>query len=188
MARRWVRSTLEPTEFTVVIEQSTAPDLDATRLVDGHDGLLLIENRFVHATGLDAVRALRSAGFTAPALLMSAVPQRGLNDAARAAGAQGTILKAGSSVALLAALRTVAAGGESFDGSHPPLPAGQGILSPREREILRLVARGATNGEVAAQLGLGRESVKTLLSRAFQKLGAKGRTDAVSRALEKGVL
>lgn len=188
MARSWVRNTVEPTEFTIALEQPTLAGLEAACREDGHDSLLLLENRFTRGTGLDEVRKLRSSGFRAPAVLMSAIPQRGLNEAARAAGAQGTILKTGSGAALLAALRTVAAGNDSFDGRHPPLPVGQGFLSPREREILRLVARGATNGEVAAQLGLGRESVKTLLSRAFQKLGAKGRTEAVSKAYEQGVL
>jgi DNA-binding CsgD family transcriptional regulator len=61
-------------------------------------------------------------------------------------------------------------------------------LSPREREVLELVAAGATNREVAAALGLGDETVKTLLSRTFAKLGVRRRAEAVSAAHARGLL
>ena len=186
-ARAWARAALEPTEFVVVLERPAIAGLP-TLLANERGGLLLIENRLADETGLDAVRALRTAGCRTPALLMSATPQRGLNEAAKAAGAQGTLLKTGEPARLLAALRALIAGEHWFDRRHPRLAAGQGLLSAREREILRLVAKGATNDEIAAQLALGRESVKTLLSRAFRKLGVGGRAEAVSAAHRQGVL
>jgi DNA-binding NarL/FixJ family response regulator len=54
--------------------------------------------------------------------------------------------------------------------------------------VLRLVAAGATNRDVAAELGVGDETVKTLLSRTFAKLGARRRAEAVSRAHDLGLL
>lgn len=188
MARAWVRAALEPTEFAVVVERESAAGLEAAPATRVRDCLLLVENRLVGGTGLDAVRELRRLGCDAPALLMCATVVRGLNEAARAAGVQGTLLKRDDAEALLAALRALAEGGYSFDRRHPPLSSGQAPLSPREREILRLVATGATNDEVAARLGLSRESVKTLLSRAFRKLGVTSRTEAISAAHRTGVL
>jgi DNA-binding CsgD family transcriptional regulator len=61
-------------------------------------------------------------------------------------------------------------------------------LSPRERDILGLVAEGATNAEIAGRLGIGVESVKTFLSRAFSKLQARNRVEAVQRAHDRGLL
>ena len=65
---------------------------------------------------------------------------------------------------------------------------GRGALSPREREVLKLVAAGSTNREIAQQLGVGDETVKTLLGRTFAKLGVKRRAEAVSAAHERGLL
>ena len=102
--------------------------------------------------------------------------------------AQGTVLKTGSGDELLLALRRVVAGETSFDSRHPARDQGNAALSPREREVLRLVASGATNVQIAEQLGIGRESVKTLISRAFAKLGATRRAEAVSEAHRRGLL
>jgi two-component system response regulator DesR len=88
----------------------------------------------------------------------------------------------------LSALRRVAAGASVVDPEHPRRPAGQASLSPREREVLRLAAAGATNQEISTALELGTETVKTLLSRAFVKLGARNRTEAVTIAKERGFL
>lgn len=188
MARAWICTALEPTEFAVVLERPSTAGLTAALSARAHGCLLVLENRLAGETGLDAVRELRVRGCRAPALLMSATVQPGLNEAARAAGAQGTLLKTGEAAGLVAALRALAAGEPSFDRRHPPLSAGQTLLSAREREILRLVAQGATNEEIGARLGLSRESVKTLLSRAFRKLGVGSRTEAVSTAYRKGIL
>jgi DNA-binding NarL/FixJ family response regulator len=186
MARGWVRSALEATEFTLVIEQATLDGLSPSSFA--HSDVLLSEYRFSHGTGLDLVRTLRAVGGTVPAVILSAVPRRGLNEAARAAGAQGTHVKTASARELLALLRAVVSGGSAFDPRHPPRTVGQGALSRRERDVIRLVAGGATNDEVAVALGVGRETVKTLLSRVFRKLGVSSRTEAVSAAYRHHLL
>lgn len=111
---------------------------------------------------------------------MTASPEAGLNEAARDAGAQGSIVKSGQPAELLAGLRAVAAGGEVFDPRHPQRARGRGALSPRAREALRLVAAGATNRGVAEALGVGEQTVKTLLERAFLKLGARRRAEVLA--------
>jgi DNA-binding CsgD family transcriptional regulator len=89
---------------------------------------------------------------------------------------------------LLDALRRVAGGGQAFDARHPPRPSGRAALSPREREVLQRVATGDTNRTIAAELGIGDETVKTLLTRTYAKLGVRRRAEAVSAAHELGIL
>jgi ATP/maltotriose-dependent transcriptional regulator MalT len=61
-------------------------------------------------------------------------------------------------------------------------------LSPREREVLALVAAGRSNPEIARDLYIGEATVKTHLLHAFEKLGVNDRTRAVTRAMELGLL
>jgi DNA-binding NarL/FixJ family response regulator len=149
---------------------------------------LLIDYRLGDTIGTTLVRELREAGITAPAVMMTANPERGFNETVRDAGAQGSVLKTGSVDELLAGLRTVVEGGQAFDPRHPQRPAGRGALSPREREVLRLVAQGSTNREIAGELQIGEETVKTLLSRSCAKLGVRRRAEAVSAAHKLGLL
>ena len=121
---------------------------------------------------------------------MTARSEPGLNEIAREAGAQGTVLKRGRAEDLLAVLRAVVNGESTFDPEHPRVRAGNGrpSLSKREREVLGFVAAGATNSEIAGEPGIGEETVKTLLARAYAKLGVRRRAEAVATAHERGLL
>jgi DNA-binding NarL/FixJ family response regulator len=187
MVRGWVRLCLRDSEFRIAGEAESAEQartLIGRRLPD----VILVDYRLPDRMGTELVRDLRQNGVATPALLMTANNERGFNEAVRAVGGQGTVLKTGSSDEMLAALRALLDGGESFDPRHPRRDPGHGTLSPRERDVLRLVAGGATNRDVAAQLGVSDETVKTLLARTFAKLGARKRAEAVSRAHELGLL
>lgn len=187
MVRGWVRLALEGSEFRLAGEAGTAAE--ALELVSRRrPALLLVDYRLPDGRGTELVRDLRRGGSSAPAVLMTANAEAGFNETARDSGAQGSVLKTGRVEELVAALRSVHAGGEAFDARHPPRPRGRGALSPREREVLKLVAGGATNREIAQQLGVGDETVKTLVSRTFSKLGVKKRAEAVAVAHEQGLL
>lgn len=187
MVRSWVRLSLEGSEFRLVGECGSADE--AIELAQRRaPQLLLVDQRLPDRLGQELVRELRQQGVTAPALLMTAQVEQGFNEAARAAGAHGTVLKTGNAHELLAALRLVAAGSEAFDGRHPRRARGRAVLSPREREVLRLVAEGRTNKEIAAALSVGDETVKTLLARIFAKLDVKRRAEAVATAAREGLL
>jgi DNA-binding NarL/FixJ family response regulator len=187
IVRAWVRLSLEGSEFRVVGEAQSAAS--AAELVEQRrPELLLLDYRLPDARATDVVRSLRRAGWAMPVLVITATPEAGLNEAAIEAGAQGVVLKRGDAAELLQALRRVAAGLSVVDPQHPRRPAGESPLSPRERDVLRLAASGATNQEIARTLELGAESVKTLLSRAFLKLGARNRTEAATIAKERGLL
>jgi DNA-binding NarL/FixJ family response regulator len=98
------------------------------------------------------------------------------------------VLKSGSVTELLDALRAVAEGGRVVDARHPARSADRAALSPREREVLVLVAQGLTNRQIAERLDIGPETVKTLVGRAFAKLGVRRRAEAVAAAHDRGLL
>ncbi len=120
-------------------------------------------------------------------------------DALRA-GASGFLLKHASPDELAAAVRVVAAGDallapsitrrlvEDFARVRPVLPVKAVDLTPRETDVLRLVARGQSNREIAATLVLAEQTVKTHVSRILTKLNLRDRAQAVVYAYEYGVV
>ena len=104
-------------------------------------------------------------------------------------GARGFALKSGEPADLLDGIERVAAGGTYFDRQLQPLvdePASKGRLSPREREVLQLLAHGRTNEAAAGELFLSEETVRTHVRNAMRKLGAHTRLHAVVLALAAG--
>jgi DNA-binding NarL/FixJ family response regulator len=186
MVREWIQSTLKGSEFRVVGVASTAAEgveLAARRKPQ----LVLTDYRLPDRVGTELVRELRLRGVLAPVVVMTANEERGLNELARDAGAQGTVLKGGSAE-LLQSLRAASNGEQTFDLRHPQRKKGHVTLSPRERTVLQLVASGQTNAEIALSLGVSSETVKTLVQRIFRKLGTRRRAEAVSTAHELGLL
>ena len=180
--RGWVKLALRESEFRIAGESASA-DETARLAAELDPDLLLIE-----ATGVTPVTEVRAHGVSVPTVLMTASPERGFNENAREAGAQGTVLSTGSIAELLAALRAVSQGEPSFDPRHPRRPSAHGSLSRREREVLRLVAQGDTNREIASELGISEQTVKTLVARSCAKLGVRRRGDAVAAARGLGLL
>ena len=186
MVRSWVMYALEPTEFVVSAVETLNEAVEAVRT--RKPSMLLIDYRLADGAGTELLRSLRLDGVDVPAVLMTANPERGFNEVAREVVAQGSVLKTGSAEELIDTLRRVRRGEQAFDHRHPRRDPGRAALSPRERDALRLVASGATNPEIATQLGVARETVKTLLARAFAKLGTTRRAEAVSEAHRQGLL
>ena len=117
------------------------------------------------------------------------------------AGPSGYLLKRAASQDLIQAIRAVAAGGSYLDpalagevlGGFAGKAAGRGPgredeLSEREAEVVRLIARGFSNKEIAAQLDLSSKTVETYKARSLEKLGLSSRSDLVSYAVRRGWL
>jgi DNA-binding NarL/FixJ family response regulator len=117
------------------------------------------------------------------------------------AGASGYMLKRAAAEELIRAIRTVAAGGVYLDpalagkvvGSFVRHPAGKGVvkggdLSDRETEVLRLIAAGHSNKEIAGRLSLSVKTVETYKARSMEKLGLHSRADLVRYAVQCGWL
>ncbi len=119
-------------------------------------------------------------------------------------GASGFLLKDAPAERLLDAIRAVAAGDaliapsvtrrliEQFARAARPVseavPAALAELTPRELEVLRLIARGMSNAEIAAELILGENTIKTHVARVLAKLGLRDRVQAVVLAYETGLV
>ncbi|MGR0320858.1 response regulator [Agromyces sp. ZXT2-3] len=120
--------------------------------------------------------------------------------AAIEAGASGYLLKAAPQEEILAGIRSVAAGETVLAPSIAaklvarvrsaagPAATARPALSPRELEVLRLVADGRSNPEIGGMLHIGEATVKTHLIHVFEKLEVGDRTRAVTRAMELGLL
>jgi DNA-binding NarL/FixJ family response regulator len=114
------------------------------------------------------------------------------------AGASGFLLKRARPEEIVAAVRTVVAGDSllfpaairRLAAQHAPAVPGDGLasagLTEREREVLRLMAAGLSNVEIAGELYLGIQTVKTHVGNVLAKLGARDRTQAVIRAYDSG--
>jgi DNA-binding NarL/FixJ family response regulator len=187
MVRGWVRLSLKGEGYGIVGEAATPEE--AVELVERRGPqVLLVDFHLGRASGTKLVRDLRERGVTVPIILMTANAQAGFNEAADEAGAQGTFLKTGSVDELLATLASVLEGRRAFDPRHPQRPPGRAALSPREREVLRLVASGSTNREIALTLEVGEEAVQTLVAQTFAKLGVRRPAEAVREAHWLGLL
>ena len=115
------------------------------------------------------------------------------------AGALGYVLKRAAADDLIRAIRVVARGGTYLDPdvagrilggltSRSASSTSAGALSEREEEVLRLIARGLTNREIAAQLDVSVKTIETHKARAMDKLGLDGRAGIVSYAIRSGWL
>lgn len=149
--------------------------------------------------GVAATRRVVPEGLTRVIILTTFDADEYVYDALDA-GASGFLLKNSPPERLLDAVRTVAAGEgliepslttrviAEFSRRRPRTTSGTELdrLTARERDILRLVAAGLSNTEIAAELFLGEATVKSHLSRVLQKLGARDRVQAVVYAYETG--
>jgi DNA-binding NarL/FixJ family response regulator len=159
--------------------------------------LVLMDINLPGASGVEATRAVLAAAPATAVLVVSMVDDDDSVFAALAAGARGYVLKGASAEEITAALRTVAAGGAVFGAGvasrllaspRPALPAspapasGENELTAREREVLDLLADGASNRQIARSLGLSLKTVQNHVSRILDKLQAADRTQAALRA------
>lgn len=187
IVRFWLREALEVSNYRIAGEAASAAE--AVELIDRRQAdLLIVDHHLPDRLGTELIRELRREGKRLPIVLMTASAEQGLNEIAREAGAQASVVKSSSPERLIEVLDAVSAGGGLFDASHPRRPETEAPLAPREREVIGLAAEGLTNREMAARLGISGETVKTLLERSYVKLGARRRADAVLEARRRGIV
>ena len=187
IVRSWVRLCLSDSSMRVAGEASSAREAEAL-VGRRHCDVLLVDQHLPDRLGTELVRSLRKRGVDLPVVLMTASAEVGLNETAREAGAQASVVKSSDPERLIEVICGTLSGHGVFDTAHPRRPDGQAALAPREQEALALVAQGKTNREVAGHLGISDETVKTLLERAYGKLGVRRRAEAVLEARRRGLV
>jgi DNA-binding NarL/FixJ family response regulator len=164
--------------------------------------VVLMDVRMPELDGIEATRRLRQAGVEARVLVLTTFDLDEYVYGAVRAGASGFLLKDAPREQLVTAVRTVARGEallapavtrrliERFVDRPAPAEAAPALaeLSARELEVLRLVARGLSNAEIARELVIGEATVKTHVARVLRKLELRDRVQAVVLAYEAGVV
>ncbi|MEU4422699.1 response regulator transcription factor [Actinoplanes sp. NPDC024001] len=165
--------------------------------------VLLIDIRMPRVDGIEATRRIVAELPATRVIVLTTFDEDSYVTGALRAGASGFLLKVSPPEQLLDAVRTVADGRGLLDPAvtlrviqslaaapqHDPAYASRlGELTDRETDVLRLVARGLSNAEIAAELFLGEATVKTYLSRMLMKLGLRDRVQAVAFAYESGLV
>ncbi|APU17428.1 MULTISPECIES: response regulator [Actinoalloteichus] len=165
--------------------------------------VILLDLRMPRFDGIWTLRELAERGIEIPVLVLTTFDDDSLVLDALRAGARGYLLKDVTVEQLTRAVHTLADGGTLIAPSitdrmlrairSGPTPDGAGThqiqeLTEREREVLRLMAEGYSNREIAEALFLAEGTVKNHVSTILVKLGARDRTNAVLRALHQGIL
>ena len=151
--------------------------------------------------GIELVSRLRSVAPNTKALVLTANEDHGYMQQFLKLGVYGYLLKRSAASELIHAIRQIATGERYFDqlvvsdmlagmSSNSPLPlvASEDPLSDRETEVLRLIAQGHSNKEIAAQLDISAKTVETYKTRSMRKLGLRGRADIVRYAVSQSWL
>jgi DNA-binding NarL/FixJ family response regulator len=201
MVRSGLRTILDAQDDIEVVGEAADGAVVVPLVASLRPDVVVLDIRMPLVDGIQATRDLRRKLENSPHVLILTTFGDDENVyAALHAGADGFLPKRARPAEIVDAVRVVA-GGESLlfpaairslAARHAPTRARTGKpiddLTPREREILRLMARGLSNGEIADELFLGLQTVKTHVSSLLRKLGARDRTQAVIAAYESGLV
>jgi DNA-binding NarL/FixJ family response regulator len=204
LVRTGFRMILDETRDIEVVGEA-ADGLTALEVIERvHPDVVLMDVRMPGLDGVEATRRLRASGRPVPrVIILTTFDLDEYVFTGLRAGASGFLLKDTLAADLLAAVRVVAAGEAvaaptvtrrlitHFLGTAPIRPHGAGrlaALTAREREVLTLIARGLSNGEIAAALHLSEGTVKTHIGRILAKLDLRDRVQAVILGYEAGLV
>jgi len=199
VVRQGIRRFLEEDPAIEVVAEASN-GVEAIRLVEEHrPDVAVLDIRMPEVTGVEATRRIKDRLPNTRVLILTAYDDDPYVFALLEAGADGYVLKTASADELIDAVRTVCRGESALSPEvaskvvqqatgHRPASAADQIepLTPREIDVLRLVARGMTNREVGRELGISHRTVQGHLASIYGKLGANSRTEAVTKALKRG--
>ncbi|HLI29172.1 MAG TPA: response regulator transcription factor [Chloroflexota bacterium] len=168
---------------------------EAVRLIlERRPDVVLLDLRLPELSGVEVMRAVRPQAPEVRFLVLTTYDTEMYIAPALAAGARGYLLKDAAPDELVRGVRAVMEGRAALEPSvaarlldRMAEPEG-GELSEREREVLGLLVRGASNKGIAHQLGLSENTVKAHVAHIFNKLGVQSRAEAVAVALQRGLV
>jgi DNA-binding NarL/FixJ family response regulator len=199
VVRKGIREFLEEAGEIVVVAEAADGEAALTAIRDERPDVAVLDIQMPRRTGIEVTRAVRSERLPVGVLVLTAYDDDPYVQAVLEAGANGYVLKNASSEEIVQAVHTVHEGQMALDpaiarkivarwmsaGQAPPEPA-EPRPSPREMDVLKLVARGLTNKAIAAQLKISERTVQGHIASLFAKLGVSSRTETVVRAVQLG--
>ena len=195
VVRRGLRAFLELQPDVEVVGEAT--DGASAEGMTGtlHPDVVLMDLVMPNTDGIATIRRLRAAGEKPTVLVLTSFLDDVHVFAALQAGAAGYLLKDIQPDELVRAIRQVHQGESALHPKvaarlvqHTAQPAGFADFTPRERDVLRLLAEGFANKEIARRLSLSEKTVKTHVSNILQKLGVADRTQAALLAVRRGLV
>jgi DNA-binding NarL/FixJ family response regulator len=198
LVRRGIRDLLESQGDIVVIGEAGLAAEAVGRVLATRPDVAVLDGRLPDGSGIDVCREVRSADPSIAVLILTSYDDDDALFAAILAGAAGYVLKQVRGDDLVQAIRHVAAGQSMLDPAvtervmaalrdRPRTDARMQRLTPKEEEVLDLVADGLTNRQIAARLGLAEKTVKNYVSILLGKLGVESRTQAAVLAARRSV-
>jgi DNA-binding NarL/FixJ family response regulator len=200
LVRQGIRNLLELADYIEVVAEADDGLTALSAIGEHRPDVVLLDLRMPRHDGIWTLHALRDSGIETPVLVLTTFDDDELVLQALRAGAKGYLLKDVTLEQVVVAIRTLANGGTLFQPAitdrllrairtDPPIDdAPVQDLTERELEVLRLLAGGYSNREIAAALFLAEGTVKNHVSNVLLKLGTRDRTRAVLRALHHGLL
>ncbi|WP_371615217.1 response regulator [Streptomyces sp. NBC_00454] len=197
VVRRGLRTFLEVQEDIEVVGEASDGEEGIARAEELRPDVILMDIKMPGTDGIEALRRLRALANPARVLIVTSFTEQRTVVPALRAGAAGYVYKDIDPDALAAAIRSVHAGhvllqpevAETLlsEEGHPPSPGRGGSLTDREREVLRHIADGRSNREIARSLVLSEKTVKTHVSNILMKLDVTDRTQAALWAVRHGL-
>jgi DNA-binding NarL/FixJ family response regulator len=197
LVRQGIRALLETDPGIAVAGEAENGEAAIAAIPGCEIDVLLLDVRMPGKSGLDVIRELAARQALPPTLVLTTFDDDAIVLDSIRGGARGFLLKDASYEQLAGAIRALAAGATAFQPAmterlfRPPTPASAFTserLTERELEVVRLMAGGFSNKEIAHALGTAEGTIKNHVSSILAKLGARDRTRAVLRALERGLL
>jgi DNA-binding NarL/FixJ family response regulator len=202
LVRSGIESLLSLSDKVTVVAQGDDGERAIDLAEEYQPDVFLMDIRMPRMNGIDAIKSLREAEFETPVIILTTFDDHQLVLQGLQAGAQGYLLKDVSLESLIDAIEavhkgetivqpaitdTLLRGLKTQKGNFDSLPEPQS-LSPKETEVLRLVASGYSNREISVALSKSEGTIKNHVSSVLSKLGVRDRTRAVLRALEIGII
>ncbi|MFT6033244.1 MAG: DNA-binding NarL/FixJ family response regulator [Arenicella sp.] len=202
LVRSGIESLLSLSDKVSVVAQGDDGERAVSVAEQYRPDVFLMDIRMPRMNGIDAIKSLRKAEVETPVIILTTFDDHQLVLQGLQAGAQGFLLKDVSLDNLIAAIEavhrgetivqpaitdTLLRGLKAQKGDFEFLPEPQS-LTPKETEVLRLVAGGYSNREISVALSKSEGTIKNHVSSVLSKLGVRDRTRAVLRALETGII